>query len=260
MLRVLKNIFRKKTVSEPDIDDLEDFSLNNPNFLTDSDRIFKLLKDIEDASPLCTINFEGTTEEFSSSILDVQLENKQIILDELIPEYGNEFLINKGRLKLSTLFNGIGLSFKLTDIKVGSSRGIAYYKAAIPPRIYYPQRRSSLRVPINSLNIPFSGIATRTQASVGGYIFDLSRTGIGIATLDKRLRIQRGDSIHNCQIILEDSTVNFDMTVRFVKTNKQGTSRSQIGGYFSNISSKSQIKIEHIVVALEREEIRKRKR
>lgn len=257
MLGTLKDFFKKK--EEPTISDIyEPEPASNPNFLTDPNKINSLLKDIEQESPLCTISIEGITEEFSSSILDVQLDNKQIILDELFPKHGNKLLINK-KIKLSTIHNGIRLALMLSDITDGSSRGIIYYKSAIPSRIYYPQRRTIPRIQLTVLNIPFSGVSSRTKSSVGGHIFDLSRGGIGIVIPNNRARIQRGDSIKNCRITLDDHSINFDLAIRFIKTTNQETGKTQIGGYFDNITSKGQNKLEHFVATLEREEIRKRK-
>ena len=257
MLGTIKDFFKKK--EEPTASDAYDPKLaTNPNFLTDPDQIISLLKDIEQASPLCNIHIEGITEEFGSSILDVQLDNKQIILDELFPKYGNNLITDK-KIKLSTTHNGIRLALMLSDITSESSRGIAYYKSDIPSRIYYPQRRTTPRIQLNALNIQFSGISDRTKSSVGGHIFDLSRGGIGIAIPNNRARIQRGDSIINCRITLDDHSIIFNLTIRFVKTTNQETGKTQIGGYFENLASKDQNKLEHFVATLEREEIRKRK-
>ena len=256
MLGTIKDFFKKK--EKPTASDAYDPKLaTNPNFLTDPDQIISLLKDIEQASPLCNIHIEGITEEFGSSILDVQLDNKQIILDELFPKYGNNLITDK-KIKLSTTHNGIRLALMLSDITTGSSRGIAYYKSAIPNRIYYPQRRTTPRIQLNTLNIQFSGISDRTKSSVGGHIFDLSREGIGIVIPNNRTRIQRGDLIKNCRVKLDDHAINFDLAIRFVKTNQE-TGKTQIGGYFENTTSTDQNKLEYFVAALDREEIRKRK-
>jgi len=261
MLGKIKNIFSKKEESENSDSVFYDFEPStNPNFLTDPGKIRKLLKDIESASPLCTANFEGTAEEISTSVLDIQHEKGQIILDELIPKHGNELLLDKKEFKLSTTFNGIRLAFKLSGIKTSSSRGIAYYKAAIPERIYYPQRRSSPRIKISSLNIPFTGVSKKTKSTVGGYIYDLSRGGIGIITNNNRARIQRGETINQCRITIDNTHINFDLEIRFVKTSQQRSSKTLIGGFFENIPSNKLHKLEHFITGLEREEIRKRKR
>ena len=256
MFGTLKKLLNKNDTREAE---REDPPLNsNPNFLTDPKKINILLQEIEEESPLCTISFKDKSEEFSSSILDIQLENKKIIIDELLPKHGNDYISPESTLKLSTIHNGIRLAFQLNNIKQGSSRGIAFYKADIPNRIYYPQRRSSPRIQLTSLNIPFSGTSQGTQLYIRGYIFDISRGGIGVVLQNNKARIQRGDLIKNCQIILDESAVTFDLTARFIK-NSSGSEKIQIGGYFDNLSSKHQKKLERFVATLEREEIRKRK-
>lgn len=260
MMGIIKKLLKKKEKpTEQGSEFYHPEQNSNPNFLTDPGKITRLLKNIEEASPLCTISIDGSTEHFSSSILDIQIDSKQIILDELLPKHGNELLISENKLKLSTIFNGIRLAFKLSDINTGSSHGIAYYKAAIPDRIYYPQRRSSPRIQITSLNIPFSGVSDRTKLSIGGYIFDLSRGGLGVNLSNNKARFLRGDTVKNCQINIDDHTIIFDLSVRFVKTSNHGTGRTQIGGYFENISSKNKKQLEYFVASIEREEIRKRK-
>ncbi len=260
MLGTLKTLFKKEQIIlPPPSEDYDPEPSSNPNFLTDQKKIEQLLKDIEQASPLCTIIFENTAKKFSSSILDVQIENNQIILDELLPSHGNNLMMNSNKLKLSTIYKGIHLAFKLESIQIGSSRGMAYYKTAIPERIYYPQRRSSPRIQITSLNIPFSAISQRTQTSIGGLIFDLSRSGVGITSPNNIARFQRGDLLKNCNITLDEQSISFDLIVRFVKTSNQGSRKTLVGGYFENIQSKSRNKIERFVAAIEREEIRNRK-
>lgn len=260
MLEVLINFFaRQKTQKDSVTDFFELDSTTNPHFITDPDKINKLLKDIEEASPLCTVNIEGTGETFNSSILDVQINNQQIILDELTPKHGNKLLIKKNTIKLSTHFNGISLAFKLSKMKVGSSRGIAYYKTAIPDRIYYPQHRTSPRVQIKTLNIPFVGISSKTNRSVSGQLINLSRGGIGISIFNNRTRLERGNSIQHCQITLDNYIINFELTIGFIKTSKLNPSRTHIGGYFGHLPAKSQRQLEFFITSLEREEIRSQK-
>ncbi len=262
MLGTLKGFFGKKeNITASDSETYEPKPSSNPNFLTDPKKIRCLLKNIEEAAPICTITIEGTNDSFSTSILDVQLENNQIILDELSPSHGNELVISKKAFKLSTIYNGIHLAFKVNNIETGRSREIVYYKVAIPNRIYYPQRRSSPRIQITVLHIPFSGISERTKATVGGSIFDISRKGLslGISITNNIARLQRGDTLKNCRITFEGRMISFDLSVRFVKTSNISTARTIIGGYFENLSSKSRNKLERFVATLEREEIRNRR-
>lgn len=260
MLGTLKTFFTKKEAiidSDPEFYDPEPRS--NPNFLTDQVKIINLLKNMEEASPLCTINIGGTNEQFSSSILDIQLENNQIIIDELIPPHGNKLLDNQNTVKLSSIHKGIHLAFKLEQIESGDSRGITFYKTIIPDRVYYPQRRTSPRIHITTFNLLFSGITERTNATIGGAIFDLSRGGLGITIPNSIARFQRGELIRNCHITLNNQTIDFDLTIRFVKNSNKGHRRTLIGGNFENLSSKGKNRLERFIATLEREEIRNRK-
>ena len=259
MLRKLKQLFSKSGSVDADQDDDGLLSFENPNFITDADKIAKLLSEIENSSPLCGVQVDGATEEFSSSILGVKLDKNNIILDELVPKHGNDLLLRSRALKLTTFHKGIHLSFNLEGIEIGHSRGINFYKAKLPTRVYYPQRRRSPRLEISSIDIPFSGQVTRTGISLGGYLFDLSRGGAGISVPVNRARVQRGDMIKNCQIIFEDYTMDFDFSVRFVKQSSASSPKIQIGGLFENLSNKSQTRLSYFITSLERVEIRKQK-
>lgn len=231
----------------------------NPNFVTEPHRIKKLLQDIENTSPLCTVTFDGIKEEFSSSVLSINPLENQLILDELIPEQGNALLQRKQSLKLSTYCHGIHLAFKLDKIQAASSQGMAYYKADFPSRIYYPQRRKAPRIEITAIHIPFAGIASKNNISIGGSIFDISRSGLGIKLPDNRARIQRGDIIKKCRITIDDYDMEFDFVVRFAKRAGPNATQTNIGGHFENLSGKSQNKLSYFIASLERQEIRKQK-
>lgn len=259
MFDKLKSLFAKKEIdSTPeDNDDLSPFE--NPNFITSPDKIVNLLSEIEQSSPLCTIQIDGAPQEYNSSILGIKVEKNLIILDELVPKEGNIELQATRSLKLSTFHKGIHLSFNLSDIEMGHSRGISYYKTTLPDRIFYPQRRRAPRIEISSIDIAFNGVSERTGISVSGYLFDLSRGGAGIDLPVNRARVQRGDIIKNCQISFEDYVMEFDFAVRFVKPTSPSLPKVQLGGFFENLSSKSQSKLSYFITSLERVEIRKQK-
>ncbi|AEF99456.1 flagellar brake protein [Methylomonas methanica] len=259
MFDKLKSLFAKKEADNTpeDNDDLSPFE--NPNFITSPDKIVNLLSEIEQSSPLCTIQIDGAPQEYNSSILGIKVEKNLIILDELVPKEGNIELQATRSLKLSTFHKGIHLSFNLSDIEMGHSRGISYYKTTLPDRIFYPQRRRAPRIEISSIDIAFNGVSERTGISVSGYLFDLSRGGAGIDLPVNRARVQRGDIIKNCQISFEDYVMDFDFAVRFVKPTSPNLPKVQLGGFFENLSSKSQSKLSYFITSLERVEIRKQK-
>ncbi|QPK61914.1 flagellar brake protein [Methylomonas sp. LL1] len=258
MFNKLKRLFAKEETVQTTEDQVDLSPFENPNFITDPEKIVNLLTEIEAVSPLCTIQINDVAD-YNSSILGIKADKNLIILDELIPKEGNAELQKTKSLKLSTFHKGIHLSFNLSEIEMGYSRGITYYKAALPDRIFYPQRRRSPRIEISSIDIAFSGVSERTGISVTGYLFDLSRGGAGIDLPVNRARIQRGDKIKNCKISFDDYQMDFDLSVRFVKPASINSSKVQMGGFFENLSSKSQSKLSYFITSLERVEIRKQK-
>ena len=259
MLGLIKRILtgnKKKQDSEQDLI-LEDKS-PNPNFITDSAKIVTLLKDIEQQTPLCTISFHGTDEQFTTTILEVQ-ENKGIILiDDLSPRHVNECIKKIHSLKVSALCNNIHLAFKLSGITAGNAGGIAYYKATFPKRIFYPQRRATHRIFTQTSAIAFQS-TTSKSLSIGGILANISHGGIGVIVPDHRVRLKVSEMLTNCRINLPDnSTVCFDLSIRFAKSIRSNT-KINFGGYFKNISARDQNKLEHFIALLERENIRKLK-
>ena len=149
MLARLKKIFVKETaLIAPEEDDIR--LSENPSFITDPSKIVKILQDMENGSPLCVLRIDGLPEEYNSSIIEIKPVANQIILDEMMPKQGNDIFSAKKKIKVSGFHKGIHLSFSLTHIEPGRSQGILYYKAQIPERIYYPQKRKAPRIDISS--------------------------------------------------------------------------------------------------------------
>ncbi|MGD0960146.1 MAG: flagellar regulator YcgR PilZN domain-containing protein [Methylomonas sp.] len=260
MLAKFRNIFsRNISASESEDIDVELAEYANPNFITEPAKISKLLNEIEAASPLCSVKIDGLDQDFSSSLLGINQSRQIVMLDELLPKYGNDLLLECRNAKVMLLHKGIHLSFVVNGMETGFANGIAFYKAPWPQRIYYPQRRRSHRIDVAGLNMPFSGVAQKNRFSVSGYIYDLSASGAGVQMPVNRSGLQRGDTINNCRIHLGDYAMDFDFSIRFVKNSPPGVAKILIGGCFENISPRSLTKLSYFVTSLERVEIRRRR-
>jgi c-di-GMP-binding flagellar brake protein YcgR len=233
---------------------------DNPNFITNPATVIKLLRQIMAAPPLCSVTLNNSSETFFTSILEIQEVNGLIILDKLSPNSGNSTLLKNKELKLSACVNGVTLSFNLKEIVAEKSPDNILYKARFPGKIYYPQRRSSPRIATNSTLIPFQGTSRDTKTTIGGYVYDFSRNGVGVNFYTDRGDITRGDKLMNCLINLPDEhTLSFDLSVRSSKKLNPANRQRQLGGYFDNLSPQNQKKLDRYISALEREQIRKRK-
>lgn len=232
---------------------------NNPNFVTEPDRIVKLIEAVALSSQQCSVTIKGSKTIFSTTLIDFQPEQNFLILDYLTPIEGNAILQIVKVLKLSAFANNIPLAFNLTIHNHGMKQGIPYYTASLPDRIYYPQRRKAPRIFIDKTStLRFLTLTTHSDTPVSGVVFDLSRSGLCVNLSPPSIDLARGDSLKNCWIILPDEdTVTFDLAIRSVKT-LQGP-KTQISGYFINMPPTSKRKLDRHIARLERATIRKLK-
>ena len=262
MLSAIRKIFSIET-GQDDVNDAADLGYNpvNPHFVTHPERIITLLQKVIASPPLCSATLANSKRTYLTSILDVLENQGLLIFDKLAPAEGNNFLASCRQLKISTILNRVPLTFNLKGIAVGKSEHSVFYKAYLPERIYYPQRRSSPRIATHSTDIGFQGTSLDNKMTFGGYVFDFSRNGVGINLHNDRGNILRGDTLTNCLILLPDNqSLSFDLSVRSLKKlNTVVNPQKQIGGYFDNLSPRSQKQIERYMSALERAQIRKQK-
>ncbi|RLA16254.1 MAG: flagellar brake protein [Gammaproteobacteria bacterium] len=260
MFAPLNKVFSKVTTIE-DTAKLSTELDTNPYFVTTPAKVLQIIKAIEAESSFCTIELGNSGETYTSRIIDVQEDKKLLSIDELIPAPGNEKLEQCKQLKLTTYLNNIHLSIALKDVSSNIAEGIIFYQAPLPKRIFYPQRRNHPRVAITAHKLSFQGISDRTDFTVGGTVFDISRNGISIIIDTNIARIQRGDQLNNCILTLPNrSNIHFDLIIRVIKPYNEGHSQFLVGGYFSQLkSTKQQKQLEQFYALVERSEIRKQK-
>jgi len=232
----------------------------NPNFIKDPQKIIKLLQQIIESPPLCSVTVRNLNKTFFTSILEIQPENQLIIIDELTPASGNNLLNQHGELKLFTFINGLHLTFRLNGVTREQSGNQIVYKALLPETIYYPQRRSSPRIKADLTAIDFQGTSRDSGLLIKGIVSDLSRTGLCITLAKSGNDILYGDKLTNCLMLLPDgSTFSFDLSVRSIRKHGRSDLQKQIGGHFNGLSPQNQHKLDRTICALERQQIRKRK-
>ncbi|MGR9051423.1 MAG: flagellar regulator YcgR PilZN domain-containing protein, partial [Gammaproteobacteria bacterium] len=101
---------------------------DNPNFITDRDRIHNLIRSVEHSSQLCLVMIKGSKRVYSTSIIEFQPDQGYLLIDEITPEEGNGLFRAVGSLKLSAHLNGVHLAFKLDLVERGIKQGSAYYR------------------------------------------------------------------------------------------------------------------------------------
>jgi c-di-GMP-binding flagellar brake protein YcgR len=256
MLGALRKVF----IHDTEKADTAASDQGNPNFITDPQKISRLLQQIIESPPLCTVSIRNFNKTFFTSILEIQKEKGLVIFDELTPVSGNNLLSQCDVVRLSTFINGVHLTFDLKQITRDQAFNQIVYKALLPETIYYPQRRSSPRIQTDPATIDFQGISRDTGMLIKGYVLDISRTGLCVAFSKNGSNILSGDKLSSCLIQLPgESTFSFDLSVRSIRKVSPSSLQKQIGGFFNGLSPQNQNKLDRSICALERLQIRKRK-
>jgi c-di-GMP-binding flagellar brake protein YcgR len=257
MLGTLRKVF----IEEANQSDPSASEQTNPSFIVEPEKIIKLLQQVIESPPLCTVSLPNCNTTFFTSILEVQQEKSLVLFDRLTPQSGNHLLSQLGALKISTYINGVHLSFQLKGVIQDHSINPVVYKAHLPDSIYYPQRRSSPRIEIDINAINFQGTSRDTGLLIKGYVLDISRTGLCVDISKIGNNILSGDKLSNCLIQLPDkNTLEFDLSLRSIRKSMFNSSQRQIGGFFNGLSMQKQNKLDRTICALERQQIRKRKK
>jgi len=256
MISVFKRIIsRHKTDTPFSGPESPDLSVN-PRFVTNPEKILKVLQSIVENPLLCTISSTASDEIYSTKIIEI-IEKKQLItLKPLDNGQGNQALKQHKQLKLTAHFNHINISIALDNVVAHKIQHSAYFQAPFPARIYYPQRRDHIRIDSSNYRIPFQGISKRTHATVGGTVENISRRGLAIIIDNSTARIRVGELLKNCTLTLDEHTkIHFDFTVRHQEPYSQN-SLVTIGGSFEEIlSMQEQISLDNFLTSLERTEI-----
>ncbi|MDO9161289.1 MAG: flagellar brake protein [Methylococcaceae bacterium] len=259
MLNVIRKFFAKKDlVDESLTPNNTDNPRENPSFVTNPDKIFHLLQQLIIEPPRCTITLNNSDSLFLTDILEVDPDF--ISFSPLTPSSGNQLLASQRALKLSTVLGGIPLTFNLQNICVDKSADPICLKAALPEKIYYPQRRLTKRMPTNSTTIEFKGTSRDTGVSIQGYVTDISRGGLSVIYNSTRGNIIRSDRLSYCSVVLPDNqTIAFELTVSSSKKPLLGSNKRHLGGQFENIYPQDEKKLDRYLSTLERQQLRKRR-
>lgn len=233
----------------------------HPNFITDKRQIRSVLIQLEAEGELLEIALPGLPGKFSSSLLDICSDTGRVILEELVPEPYDRNEHPLDTFKVCAMFQGTTVAFDLTGIKVGTFQGHKCFNAAIPQKVYYPQRRHLRRYPIGQDNpLIFQalyGDANDVLVPMHGSLVDISEGGVAALLANNGTRICKGELLKHCRLPLPDGEeIRFDLQLLFVKPRRNDNDRLQIGGRFVGMGSECQRKLNRLLTVLERESLR----
>ena len=208
---------------------------------------------------MVNITIPGTEGVYNSAVVEVNPTAGHFLLDELHPNDGHDHFLRARKLMAFTRLKGVELSFACRLGDVTREDGMSLYRIPLPGLINYRQRRANYRVHVGAgLLVPVV-LRDSDLQQLEGKLFDISAGGIGAKIkASKAAAAEEGMIIPECEIQLPSGDIiACELELRFVSPpDAQGNVR--IGGRFKALDKAQERIVEHFVVALERELLRKR--
>lgn len=226
--------------------------------ITASREVLRLLDGICEHKPLVSLAY-GAGDSFLTSLLQVDRDNRSIVLDAVVDAAVNERAVKAGRVSLRTMLDNIRIIIPVTGLRACHHEGRPALCANLPESLIRLQRREHYRIqtpigkPVQAA-IPVDGATGQSTVRIS--LFDISCGGLALiedqAVLDKTV----GREYPQCRIDLPgigiiETTLQVRESQEF--TLRNGLTRRRIGCQFVNPSPTILSAINRYIMKLERE-------
>ncbi len=223
--------------------------------VTKKPEIIALLKQAHKKKSFLTLQPANQEQFYTTAVLGVYPDHSLIVLDELSPATGHKQFLQSKEARISGRIDGVELRFDTRLLGTGEKSGIAFYKVAMPEKLYFYQQRQTYRVPLKGAGVPFYSLGGATP-SMRGTLRDLSLGGAGVM-VDRKVSVSRGDTLELCVITLPGKgDIKFTLVVDAVHDNARGSGVS-FGGHFTKLSSADRNKLRKYIAEAQRKQAKR---
>jgi c-di-GMP-binding flagellar brake protein YcgR len=229
--------------------------------LTSADDINHLLKKIFLKHSLLTITIGSSDECYGSTILQINNDDKYLVIDELHPEKGHDKIKVGTSISFNANYAGASVYFIGTVEAIGENKKAAYYKIGMPEEIQYHQRRNTYRITTTISEPVAVNLVNENEVLIKAELRDISHGGVCLRVNPaSHISISGGDVIPTCLIqVNEERKILSSLNICHVEVIKE-TGSLRIGAEFLNMSKLDQRELEHFIASLERAVIKNIKR
>lgn len=221
--------------------------------------IIALLRGIGKSKQLIRMLIHGEADVCVTSILEVDAENDEVILDCSIDKQQNTRALAATRINFETTLDKIRILFDATELSETTFEGRPALSTPVPPSLVRLQRREYYRMPTPVSNPVRVTIPLPPELGGGTSVFPLADISCGgIAILDNKLELGNtiGKNYLSCRLELPEigpvlMTLqirnSLDMTLLNNKPNRR------LGCAFVDLSRGALAQVQRYITRLERE-------
>ncbi len=233
---------------------------NQSPYQIDSKReIVSLLRGLRDHNQLISMMINNGAEVFITSILDVDEQTNQVIIDTTPTQTANQRILEAGRVSFDGLLDKISIQFSTSGLESTSFENRPAFVFDLPLSLIRLQRREYYRIntPVSNpirIQIPVE-IDDRVEI-LKLPLVDVSCGGIAILDERKTLDCTTGTNYPQCKLDLPGVGI-VDLTLQ-IRNHQDlvllnGKSSRRLGCQFHNLSNSVLTHIQRYIMKLERE-------
>lgn len=238
----MPDLFSDDTVSLP------------PQKLTSAIEISSHLRALMTSRTPLELRFTDSKQLYQSYIVDVDRDNNRIALDEIIPNHGQQYLINGAELEVTTHREGVRMTWLHHQTALPDTfEGSPCYWLSTPIQATYHQRRNAFRantLPEQSLEVQID--SKIIENPIRGRLLDISATGCKVEIKEPYHSLKPGQLYETFAISLPAGNIILSAELRHLYS-IEATNTLQAGFKFHAFTGADQRTIERFVYQLQRE-------
>lgn len=224
--------------------------------------ILRVLRDLMKSHELITAYFNGGHDFILSALLEVDADNKRLVLDSGPDERLNQKLLEAERVVFAARRHQVRIQFSTEQVIPALYQGHAAFLIALPESIIRVQRREHFRLstPLaQHLNLSLPG---PDGQRLHAHIIDISLGGVGIIEPPQgaELHWEPGTRISDCRIELpEEGVIEAEIEIRTrYQSVQQGAEVYRLGCRLLQLEPRQTTRLQRYIHRLELERLRVR--
>ncbi len=221
--------------------------------------ILFVLRTIMQRNALVTLHFDNGNDTILTSILDIDSERGELVMDYGSNQKLNQQAIAEERLICTTAHDEVKIKFVCNGIRKTRFNQKDALSAPLPDRLLRLQRRENFRAAtplVKPLKCVIKLPPGHSPVTAELVLLDLSCGGMAVIDHRPRISLEPGAAYSNCRIDLPDiGTVTFKMRVKesFPYTLKNGLTCMRAGCEFVSMPQNMLILVQRYITKLQQE-------
>jgi c-di-GMP-binding flagellar brake protein YcgR len=208
------------------------------------------------------VKFPRIERSFQSMILELHAEDGYVLIDELYPAEGRQFLLEGDVAEIGGRSVGVVVSFYSRLLARESVEGTPVYRMELPEEIGASFRRTSYRVYVERETGLVIDIRKQDGSSYDANVINLSTDGIKISVRgDVTKEMTRNHLLENCLIRLPNGAdIDAHIDVRNAYAMRTPSNHTMVGGQLTIDLPSHRTKLDQYLASVQRKQRRREAR